>query len=79
LGRTESLVNDITDSLFAQIDITQLKYIPVNSREAKLITEHPTGSYEFIREGDDVIASIEIKDPELFWKISRYAVVELKK
>jgi len=79
LGRTESLVNNITDSLFAQIDITQLKYIPVNSRDAKLITEHPTGSYEFVREGDDKIASIEIKDPDQFWKISRYAVVELKK
>lgn len=79
LGRTESLVNDITDSLFAQIDITQLKYIPVNSRDAKLITEHPSNSYEFVRENDDKIAHIEIKDPEQFWKISRYAVVELKK
>ena len=79
LGRTESLVNDITDSLFSQIDISQLKYIPVNSRDAKLITEHPSSSYEFVRESDDKIAHIEIKDPEQFWKISRYAVVELKK
>lgn len=79
LGRTESLVNDVTDSLFAQIDITELKVIPVNSREAKLITEHPTNSYTFVREDDDVIAHIEIKDPEQFWKISRYAVIELKK
>lgn len=79
LGRTESLVNDITDSLFSQIDISQLKYIPVNSRDARLITEHPTSSYEFVRESDDKIAHIEIKDPEQFWKISRYAVVELKK
>jgi predicted nucleic acid-binding Zn-ribbon protein len=79
LGRTESLVDDITDSLFAQIDITELKYIPVNSRDAKLVTEHPTDSYQFVREGDDKIAHIEIKDPEQFWKISRYAVVELKK
>jgi len=79
LGRTESLVNNITDSLFAQIDITELKLIPVNSREAKLITEHPTGSYTFVREDDNNIAHIEIKDPEQFWKISRYAVVELKK
>lgn len=79
LGRTESLVNNITDSLFAQIDITELKYIPVNSRDAKLVTEHPTDSYQFVREGDDKIAHIEIKDPEQFWKISRYAVVELKK
>lgn len=79
LGRTESIVNNITDSLFSQIDISQLKYIPVNSRDAKLITEHPTSSYEFVRESDDKIAHIEIKDPEQFWKISRYAVVELKK
>jgi len=79
LGRTESLVNNITDSLFAQIDITELKFIPVNSRDAKLVTEHPTDSYQFVRESDDKIAHIEIKDPEQFWKISRYAVVELKK
>lgn len=79
LGRTESLVNNITDSLFAQIDITELRLIPVNSRDAKLITEHPTNSYTFVREDDDIIAHIEIKDPEQFWKISRYAVIELKK
>lgn len=79
LGRTESLVNDVTDSLFAQIDITELRLIPVNSRDAKLITEHPTNSYTFVREDDNNIAHIEIKDPEQFWKISRYAVIELKK
>lgn len=79
IGKTETLVNDITDSLFAQIDITELRLIPVNSRDAKLITEHPTDSYTFIREADDIIAHIEIKDPDQFWKISRYAVVELKK
>lgn len=79
LGRTESLVNDITDSLFSQIDITELRLIPVNSRDAKLITEHPTSSYTFVREDDDNIAHLEIKDPEQFWKISKYAVIELKK
>jgi len=79
LGRTESIVNNITDSLFAQIDITELKIIPVNSKDAKLVTEHPADSYTFVREGDDKIAHIEIIDPAQFWKISRYAVVELKK
>jgi len=79
LGRTESLVNEFADSLFSQIDISEMKMIPVNSRDAKLITEHPTGSYELIRETDDKIAFIEIKDPEQFWKISKYAVVEVIK
>jgi len=77
LGRTESLVSNISDTSFAQVDKSEFKQIPVNSREAKLVTEHPADSYEIVRETDDKIAYIEIKDPDQFWKISKYAVVEL--
>jgi flagellar biosynthesis chaperone FliJ len=79
LGRKENLIGDFPDNLFTEIDVTQTKSIPVNSKSAKLITEHPTSSYEMIREGDNKIASIEIKDPQEFWKVSKYAVVELIK
>jgi len=79
LGRKEALLEDFADSSFTQIDVTETKTIPVNSKDAKLITEHPTGSYELIRENDKSIAYIEIKDPEEFWKISKYAVVEINK
>lgn len=79
LGRRENMVGDFPDSLFTEVDVTQTRSIPVNSKSAKLITEHPTNSYELIREGDNKIASIEIKDPQEFWKISKYAVVELIK
>jgi predicted nucleic acid-binding Zn-ribbon protein len=79
LGRSEYLVKDISDSLFAQIDVTLLKTIPVNSKNAKLITDHPLNSYEMVHEGEKSIAYIEIKDPEQFWKISKYAVVEIIK
>jgi len=78
LGKTESLLENFNDSSFTQIDITEMRNIPVNSRVAKLITEHPGNSYEMIRDKDNKIASIEIKDPEQFWKISKYAVVEIK-
>ena len=77
LGKKESLVEDFADSLFSQVDITDLRSIPVNSKDARLITEHPTNSYELIHEEEDKIAYIEIKDPEIFWKISKYAVVEI--
>ncbi|NTU65546.1 MAG: hypothetical protein HGB05_19635, partial [Chloroflexi bacterium] len=73
------LIQDFADSSFTQVDITEVKSIPVNTKDAKLITEHPSESYEFIREGKDKIASLEIKDPAEFWKISKYAVVELSK
>jgi hypothetical protein len=79
LGKNKSLKENFPDSLFSQIDITVTKTIPVNSKSAKLITEHPAGSYQMIHEDKDKIAYIEITDPAQFWKISKYAVVEVIK
>jgi hypothetical protein len=77
LGKKKSLIENFPDSAFTLINITETKNIPVNSKGAKLITEHPTGSYEYIRGSNNLIESIEITDPVKFWKISKYAVVEL--
>lgn len=79
LGKTASLTGNLPDSALIQIDITITKSIAVNTKNAKLISEHPAGSYEFIRDTDKKIKSIEIKDPALFWKISKYAVIETTK
>ncbi len=79
LGRKENLIQDFPDGIFEKIDVTQTKTIAVNSKNAKLITEHPSGSYELVREGENNIAYIEIKNPDEFWRISKYAVVEITK
>jgi phage shock protein A len=79
LGKTKSLRGNFSDSAFVQIDLSATKSIPVNSKSAKLISEHPENSYQLIRDKDKRIESIEIKDPALFWKISKYAVVEITK
>jgi hypothetical protein len=79
LGKTKSLTGNFSDNSFVQIDLTVTKSIPVNSKSAKLISEHPAGSYEYVRDNDKKIISIEITDPILFWKISKYAVVEITK
>lgn len=79
LGKKESLQENFSDSLFTQINVTETKSIPVNSKDAKLITEHPTSSYSLVRDNEDRIASIEITDPVEFWKISKYAVVEINR
>ncbi len=79
LGRKEALISDVPSNLFNEIDMTQTKTIPVNAKDAKLITEHPSSSYELVRENPDEVAYIAIKNPDEFWKLSKYAVVELKK
>jgi hypothetical protein len=80
LGAKESLQeNSIKENLFTEVDITETLTIPVNSKSAKLVTDHPADSYELIKDASDMVAYIEIKDPANFWKISRYAVVEVNK
>jgi hypothetical protein len=79
LGKKGSLLPDSQENLFSKIDITELKTIPVHSKDAKLITKHPSNSYVLVPEEGKGIAYIEIKDPEMFWKISKYAVVEISK
>jgi hypothetical protein len=76
-GKKDVLTPNFSDESFSKIDLTATKTIPVNAKEAKLISDHPTGSYEMVRENDK-IAYIAIKDANEFWKISKYAVVETK-
>ncbi len=77
LGKNTSIQEDFDGKFFTEIDISQVKTIPVNSKKAELITEHPAGSYKLV-EDNGQIAYLEIEDPREFWKISRYAVVEVK-
>jgi peptidoglycan hydrolase CwlO-like protein len=80
LGKKESLQENFkNDNLFTQVDITKTKTIPVNSKSAKLVTEHPASSYKMVMDesNNKIIAYIEIEDPATFWKLSKYAVVEV--
>jgi DNA repair exonuclease SbcCD ATPase subunit len=79
LGRKEFLTANLPDSMFRKIDITTTKTIPVDSRKVKLITDHPANSYQIVNEGANKVGYIAITDPAEFWKISKYAVVELIK
>jgi hypothetical protein len=80
IGGKEALQeNALKDDMFTQVDITETTTIPVNSKSVKLVTDHPANSYELVKGESDMIAFIEIKDPTMFWKISKYAVVEVNK
>jgi hypothetical protein len=41
------------------------------------MSEHPADSYKIIRDKDKRAVSIDISDPANFWKVSKYAVIEL--
>lgn len=77
LGKNKTLLDDFNEDYFTKIDITENRSIPLNAKKVKLISEHPANSYKLIEE-DGKITKLEIEIPEDFWKISPYAVIEVK-
>lgn len=75
IGKHPILRSDFNADAFKTIDITQTTTIPVNSKEAKLITTHPADSYT-INKDKDKVTSIAITNPDQFWKASKYLVVQ---
>ncbi len=74
LGKEEKLATNLNSEAFTQVDITQLQTIPLQAKDAKLVTVHPAGSYEL--ESDHKTASeLKITDPDKFWSTSKYLVV----
>jgi len=74
LGKQKTMVQDFNQEAFTKIDFTSTKTIQLNSKTAKLLSTHPTGSYNMLSENKKVTA-IEITDPEKFWQASKYLVV----
>lgn len=62
---------------FTKIDIRYDKTVRLYSKNAKLLTTHPAGSYrlEKDKEGQYVL---QIVNPEQFWSVSRYLVLQVK-
>lgn len=74
LGGSKELLPDFDESGFIKIDITETQSIPVDTKKAQLMTNHPSDSYVYNQDGK-TISSLEITNPERFWKTSRYLVL----
>ncbi len=75
IGKTTKLSSNVDNSKFTRVDYTQMGSIPVDSKKIKIVTTHPSGSYNLDKDGKDVVKSILITDPEKFWSASKYLVV----
>ena len=74
IGRTSKLSSHFDNSKFTRVDYTQMGAIPVDSKNAKIITTHPADSYSLDKD-KNLVKSILITDPQKFWSASRYLVV----
>jgi septal ring factor EnvC (AmiA/AmiB activator) len=81
IGKEQKITNDFNPDAFAKVDITQTKVIPIESRNAKVISTHPTSSYVLETKEQDkkYVTNLVINDPDQFWKASKYLVVMVQK
>ncbi|MBQ2878882.1 MAG: hypothetical protein IJE42_08135 [Bacteroidaceae bacterium] len=68
---------EVDKSGFVQIDIRNTNEIGLNSKSGKLLSSHPEDSYTIV-EDENGLETIKITNPERFWSITRYLVVQVK-
>mgnify|MGYP003824492457 FL=1 len=73
--RNGLLVEGFNKDYFLEEDARTLTEIPLYSKKAKLLTNHPVSSYQLEKVNDFVV--LHITDPKKFWEISHYLVIEV--
>ena len=75
MGKTSKINGDVSAANFTKIDYTQVMTIPINSKKATVVSEHPSDSYVLDKDADDKYTNLRITQPEKFWSTSKYLVV----
>ena len=62
---------------FMPIDIRIDKEIRLYSKKAEILTSHPAGTYQFVKDQKKEL-TLKITNPQEFWSLSKYLVIEVK-
>jgi hypothetical protein len=73
IGKSKKLNSDFDTDNFTKIDIRKTTSISIPGKKPKVVTGHPTDSYEITGEEESQV--ININNYEEFWKTSKYLVI----
>lgn len=74
LGKNDKILADFNRDLFTKIDIRKVTEISILSKKAKVLSNHPTSSYQLT--GDKkIIQALVITDYKAFWSNTKYLVI----
>ena len=76
-SKTRLLEKDFNKDYFTKIDIRIDKEIKLYSKDAKMLTSHPSSSYTLAPDANKQYV-LRIIDPNLFWSTSKYLVIQVK-
>lgn len=75
LKKTKVNYQDLPKDKFMKIDIRNFREIPINAKKAKILTQMPASSYEFVPDGDGKTI-LKVKDPTAFWSVSNFLIIQ---
>ncbi len=75
-SKTKVMEGDFDVNFFTTADQRTLTTIFLESKKAKILTKHPQGSYELIKDAEGFY-TLNITNVGNFWSLSRYLVVEI--
>lgn len=75
-SKSKVLQSGFNKDYFISVDVREVKEIPLFAGKAKLKSNHPEGSYEFVKDEDGNI-TLNITDPKTFWSLGKYLVIEV--
>jgi len=81
LSKTKVLKGEVPTEAFTKGDMRELTSITFNSKKAVVLSTHAEESYNLVKGADadgNKIVTLEITNPDLFWKVTRYLVVLTK-
>jgi hypothetical protein len=76
IGKTQKIANDFNKDYFTKIDIEKIKKITLAAKKAKVISVHPTSSYEIV--GEKAADYLQIIDEKEFWSTTKYLVISVE-
>jgi chromosome segregation ATPase len=75
-AKAKALQGDFNKDYFVSVDIRELKEIPLYAKKAKLRTNQPEASYEFVKDEDGNL-TLKITNSKEFWSLGRFLVIEV--
>ena len=72
-----SATTEINKNVMTSADKRDLRHIPLNTKKATILTQHPESSYQLTKDEDKML-SLEIVDVNAFWNISNYLIISIK-
>mgnify|MGYP002853674516 CR=1 FL=1 len=71
------LPNGSVSQYLTSADKLTFEYLPLASKKASILTNHPDGSYQLVK-GEDKSLTLRVLDKEAFWSVSRYLIISIK-